>query len=461
MTQKLPGLYSFPGFPSKGRRKARKQSHIIMPATTSFAAQLGLPLAPPPPSNVPNSTSTAPPPSKKSKKRHKSVTRQDDGVVVPPLTSTDINACSSGSTSTAVGTSFASLTLPITAPPGHSVTKTEEEPTIASIHHQINHVSSTGNRSCGTKRRPVKAECSPPTPIFPPGQQPVPVAVPQPLPPQQQHHQNTIVATTVATASTNTTYIPTEADISNLLPTTSTTTSVSKSENKWSRNGFGQPIHATMGRFTPSESMAVQTAIQNYCSKNSIDPSSLCSDTDHRSDRLRGAWQHIAQELPHRTVQSVYRHGLRLHHPFKRGPWSEEETMQLHVWVGRYGKKWSAIQAKMNRSADACRDKYREFSSDFHRGRWNEEETKGLIQVVKEVLRLPKEVASSSTSTGVSPMGEGSGGSSSTTTHAASSLALENKAEFQRVAALVEQKGITLPWSVISKRVGNRSRLSC
>jgi hypothetical protein len=49
----------------------------------------------------------------------------------------------------------------------------------------------------------------------------------------------------------------------------------------------------------------------------------LCSECDHKAE-LKGAWTEIAKKLPHRSVQSVYRHGLRQLHPFKRGAWSDE-----------------------------------------------------------------------------------------------------------------------------------------
>ena len=95
----------------------------------------------------------------------------------------------------------------------------------------------------------------------------------------------------------------------------------------------------------------------------------------------------IAKRLPHRTVQSVYRHGLRQLHPFKRGPWTEMECTLLLDLVTRMGKKWSAIQAKLNRSADSCRDKYREMSTEYVKGRWKDNETEILKRLIREHLR--------------------------------------------------------------------------
>ena len=141
----------------------------------------------------------------------------------------------------------------------------------------------------------------------------------------------------------------------------------SSADNKWSKNGYGQAVERDLGKFSREESETVRNAVQDYCSRKAISTARLCSECDHKAE-LKGAWMEIAKSIPHRTVQSVYRHGLRQLHPFKRGPWSEQEVATLHELIARMGKKWSAIQAKMNRSADSCRDKFREINSDYTKG---------------------------------------------------------------------------------------------
>jgi len=157
--------------------------------------------------------------------------------------------------------------------------------------------------------------------------------------------------------------------------------------NKWSRNGFGAAVSKQSGKFSRAESELVRKAVEEYCSARQIPTARLCSECDHKSD-LKGAWMEIAKRLPHRSVQSVYRHGIRQLHPFKRGAWSEEECNVLVDLVQRMGKKWSAIQAKLNRSADSCRDKYREMSDDYVKGRWKEDETELLKMVIREQVSL-------------------------------------------------------------------------
>ena len=89
------------------------------------------------------------------------------------------------------------------------------------------------------------------------------------------------------------------------------------------------------------------------------------------------------------------------------------------------GKKWSTIQAKLNRSADSCRDKYREMSEEFVKGRWKDDETELLKKIMREYL-------------GANP-----------------------DADMLSLGKLVEEQDIQVPWSTVSKKIGNRSRLSC
>ena len=199
---------------------------------------------------------------------------------------------------------------------------------------------------------------------------------------------------------------------------------------KWSKNGFGAPVDTTSGKFSKEESEQVKRAIEVFCYAKQISVGRLCSECDHKAE-LKGAWMEIAKILPHRSVQSVYRHGIRQCHPFKRGAWSEQECATLVDLVTRLGKKWSTIQSKLNRSADSCRDKYREMSDEFIKGRWKEEETATLQRLIREQLNNQTKGATA---------------------------AIEDMRELGK---LVEESNIQISWSVISKRMGKRSRLSC
>ncbi|MGK3740033.1 MAG: hypothetical protein ACI8RD_002080 [Bacillariaceae sp.] len=191
--------------------------------------------------------------------------------------------------------------------------------------------------------------------------------------------------------------------------------------NKYNIKGDGA---IRTGKYNKEETETVKRAVENYCSMKQITVARLCSECDHKAE-LKGAWMEIAKELPHRSVQSVYRHGLRQLHPFKRGTWSDEEVESLITSVTQYGKKWATIQTKLNRSADSCRDKYREIDDSYIRGRWKENETEQLKRLIREHLRS------------------------------------DPRADIKELGKMVESQHIKIPWSTISKRMGKRSRLSC
>lgn len=123
------------------------------------------------------------------------------------------------------------------------------------------------------------------------------------------------------------------------------------------------------GKFSKSESQAILHAVQEYCEAHDVSVHRLCSENAHRGD-LKGAWLKIAKVLPNRTVQAVYRHGLRKLHSFKRGKWTEEEERKLMELVEVRGQKWVKFQEVLNRSADACRDKHRELATGWAAKAW-------------------------------------------------------------------------------------------
>lgn len=139
----------------------------------------------------------------------------------------------------------------------------------------------------------------------------------------------------------------------------------------------------------------------------------------------RGAWTEIAKNLPQRSVMSIYRHGIRIIHPFNRGPWTPEECNVLIELVALTGKKWTRIQNQLNRSADSCRDKFREIDQEYERGAWNTEDTNKFVNLIREYLKVDANM------------------------------------DMKEVGEMVHHKNINIPWDVISKKMGNRSRLSC
>jgi Myb-like DNA-binding domain len=198
-------------------------------------------------------------------------------------------------------------------------------------------------------------------------------------------------------------------------------------ENNWKRNGYGDkmlPGDKSGGKFTKEESELVRKTVTDYCAAKGISTDRLCAECQHKTD-LRGAWMDIAKQLPHRSVQSVYRHGLRILHPFKRGVWTEPEIEKLFDSVAKHGKKWVKVQEDLHRHAECCRDKYREFSEDFIKGRWKEQEAEQLKSLIREHLKI------------------------------------DPNATTGDMAKMVKAEGLSLPWGIFSQKMVNRSRLSC
>ncbi|CBN78226.1 conserved unknown protein [Ectocarpus siliculosus] len=146
------------------------------------------------------------------------------------------------------------------------------------------------------------------------------------------------------------------------------------------------------GKYSNTESKIVVDAIKSYASANAITVDSLCQDGS-RSVGSKRAWLSIANCLPDRSVQSIYRHGIRQLHGRKMGAWTDEEVAQLKLLVSTHGKKWSEIGKKVGRSADACRDKSRELISTPQEGPWTEQEEKLLNKLMMDRMECGEDMS--------------------------------------------------------------------
>lgn len=304
------------------------------------------------------------------------------------------------------------------------------------------------------------------------------------------------------------------------LPSTSTS-SLPLPNNLWVRNGFGMVVERTKnnGKWTGEEIYLLEQSVQQYCAMRGISVSYLCSSDSKVSDgkdddgnngtsgmisnttsmgdnKRRGAWYEIAKALPHRSVQSIYRKGLRHLGPYHRGDWTKEEENLLLNLVQHYGKKWATVANKLKRSPDGCRDKYREMPErhGYINGRWLTEEIERLLLHVRDVLKVPssfplppsppastqhllcaedeKNHAASSSSSDKSNNEKEQRPSSAQQGVKESSfdpyyVTPAQREYFSSFVKAIDQycnqqgKETTIPWSAVSKRMGNRSRLRC
>ncbi|KAL3768818.1 hypothetical protein ACHAWU_006919 [Discostella pseudostelligera] len=161
--------------------------------------------------------------------------------------------------------------------------------------------------------------------------------------------------------------------------------------NIWSLNGFGQPVF-TGGMYQPDEARILEKTVKNYCSSKNISLSELCGGEDHtvHNKSVRGAWQEIAQCLPHRTVLSVYKRALRQMHGMTRGAWSKEEVDALFRLVDLHGHRWKTIQDKLGRTATDCRVKFFDMNDQFRRGKWSVDDVELLLREVRATVNAPR-----------------------------------------------------------------------
>jgi len=165
-----------------------------------------------------------------------------------------------------------------------------------------------------------------------------------------------------------------------------------------------------MPRWTAPEVEQLQTVLREACASHQISQDALFN-----SRCRQNIWYEIAQKFLHRQVESVYKKARREYENGSRqnGPWTNEECKRLSEFVALHGTKWVTIGKLLNRTADACADKYRENNAEYTKGRFTDYEDQKLMQLVTDYEKDSK----------------------------------NNEQE--------------LPWTAISKRMGDRSRLSC
>ena len=183
-------------------------------------------------------------------------------------------------------------------------------------------------------------------------------------------------------------------------------------------NGFGEPAANPQPRWTAAETALLQKTVQEFCASHQMNNPADIFDKEKRQQHMGsaagGVWYTIAQKFPQRQVMSVYKKAQRLQFQqgTVRGPWSDDETQRLLQLVQTHGTKWSKVGPLLNRTPDSCHDRYREkHNHNYQHGAWTEQELQKYHALVQEYQ----------------------------TSHPSDPL----------------------PWSLISQRLGTRSRVAC
>ena len=120
----------------------------------------------------------------------------------------------------------------------------------------------------------------------------------------------------------------------------------------WNAKGSKSAESSTCkeGAYSPEETRLVIEAMDQYIKENGLGGGDimegrriLASQSSHL-ESCRGAWLEIARVLPHRSVSSVYGHGIRkIHAGNNRGKWTDEDVHMLRTLVAEHGRKWKLI----------------------------------------------------------------------------------------------------------------------
>lgn len=167
---------------------------------------------------------------------------------------------------------------------------------------------------------------------------------------------------------------------------------VEEMPSEWKWEDTKQMKNKKEGGFTEEETQKLKVAICDYVSQNNLGVNGLeriCSSKD--KEEFKGAWTKIAEVLPKRSVDSIYKHCRRWFNVHNyQGEWNISEEQQLLESVEKIGHEWVQIGETLNRTPENVRDKWRELGGKNNKKRWKGEwrldEKVELIHLVNEAM---------------------------------------------------------------------------
>ncbi|KZF21798.1 hypothetical protein L228DRAFT_160220 [Xylona heveae TC161] len=106
-------------------------------------------------------------------------------------------------------------------------------------------------------------------------------------------------------------------------------------------------------------------------------------------------WTDVANVLPYRTRQSIYKVCRRRFHNFgKRGQWTAEEDERLRLAQTQKPNRWKAIGEMIGRMPEDCRDRWRNYlkcGDHMNKDIWTEQEERSLRKAIEECITAMQE----------------------------------------------------------------------
>ena len=160
------------------------------------------------------------------------------------------------------------------------------------------------------------------------------------------------------------------------------------SKRKWNEKNeiTGEKKSYIKGKITDEEAKKIENSLCEYALSHNYSEEQLLSIITDKLTNDNKIWPAISECLPNRSVQSIHNFCHRKYHPNNyKGYWTSQEEKDLLTLVKEHGKKWVLIAAKMDRTPNNVKDKYKELGEEN-----NDLRTKDITLI--KILKLLKAI---------------------------------------------------------------------
>ena len=151
------------------------------------------------------------------------------------------------------------------------------------------------------------------------------------------------------------------------------------------------------GQWTEAEITKLDRFRDQYCDANKMNHrefNSLIQSPMRGNPRVTALFDELHEVVPYRPRISLQKYARRRFHNFAaRGTWTEDDDDMLKRAVKEKGKSWKAVGAMIDRMAEDCRDRWRNYlvnSEHRNREQWTNEEIENLCTAILECIQLMK-----------------------------------------------------------------------
>ena len=163
----------------------------------------------------------------------------------------------------------------------------------------------------------------------------------------------------------------------------------SSKKRKWEIKG-NNPNYKT-GKYSFDEEEKIKKALCEYAFNNNFSPEDL-QNIFLEKQTPKKIWSKIAELIPNRTVNSIHNFCHRKFNPFNyKGKWNKNEEKLLLKLVKEKGNKWSEISKILKRTPMNCKDKYKNLGGDYHIAIQKAHRLKYDLKLLKEINKYLKQ----------------------------------------------------------------------